>query len=460
MSFVSFAFLVFFAVVLLLQWAIPSRRARQLVLLAASYVFYGWWDWRFMGLMLFVTLSAWLTGLGLARRPGKKGLLRAGIAAPLAVLFCFKYANFFIDAFCLAFRIERTGALAIILPVGISFYTFQSLSYVIDVWRGRISVCRDLGKFALYIAFFPQLVAGPIVKAADFLPQLEEDRRPDGARVFHGLTQFLLGVVKKSVLADHLAVFADAVFGAVGAYSSATVGLAVLAYALQIYLDFSGYSDMALGAARCLGYDLPLNFDLPYLSRSVSEFWKRWHMSLSGWLQQYLYIPLGGNRRGRARTLINLLITMTLGGLWHGANFTFIVWGALHGLALCAHKLFSRRFPARDGLWRRVGATLLTDGFVCLLWVFFRAESLPHALLILRRLFAFAPGLSQLSPWLLAALAFLLTRALLLRRDGAKREAELLPRGTFFGTFAFTLLAGLALILMYTGASPFIYFQF
>ena len=465
MSFVSIAFFAFFAVVLLSQLAIPRTRGRHIALLIASYVFYGWWDWRFCGLMLLLTAVAYLAGLGLERRPKHRGILAAGVAVPLGVLFVFKYLNFFLDSFRAAFGLSG-GALNIILPVGISFYTFQSLSYTIDVYRGKLPACRDAVKFALYITFFPQLVAGPIVKATEFLPQLEEERRPTADRVFRGLTEFFFGMIKKAVLADNIAVFADAVFGAVGAYSSGTVALAVLAYAMQIYFDFSGYSDMAMGAARCLGYDLPVNFNLPYLSRNVTEFWRRWHISLSTWLQQYLYIPLGGNRRGTARTYVNLMLTMVLGGLWHGADWSFVLWGAAHGLALCAHKAWAARHPAGEGLPRRLGATLATALFAILMWVPFRAENLGHALRIYRRLFAFAPGVRDLSAWTLAGLAcmaaFLLVKLALHQRTGAPVDGAFpaLRRGSFLGTLALTLLAGFALALMYTGENPFIYFQF
>ena len=466
MNFVSLVFFRFFAVVLLSQLIVRGARPRQALLLAASYVFYGWWDWRFCGLMLFLTAVAYLAGLGMQKKPGSPWILAVGVAVPLLVLFAFKYMNFFVDTFCAAFGVRRAGALRIILPVGISFYTFQSLSYTIDVYRGRLKPCRDPLKFALYIAFFPQLVAGPIVKASEFLPQLDEDRGPTARRVFRGATELFYGMLKKAVLADQIAVFADSVFAAVGAYSSATVALAVVAYAMQIYFDFSGYSDMAAGAARCLGYDLPMNFNRPYIARNVSEFWKRWHISLSSWLQQYLYIPLGGNRRGRARTYLNLMITMALGGLWHGADLSFLLWGAMHGLALCAHKLWAERFPARPGRLRRLGATALTALFVGLMWIPFRAESLAHAGHILRRLFAFAPGLHNPSVWTLAGLAFLGLRALryaaLERRAGhaIDERAPMLAWGTFSGTLGLTLLIGFTLVLMYTGDSPFIYFQF
>ena len=465
MSFVSLAFFAFFALVLLSQIVLKGRRARHAALLVASYVFYGWWDWRFCGLMLFLTAVAYGSGLAMEKRPKNRGLLLLGVGVPLAVLFVFKYLNFFLDSFRAAFGLSG-GALSIILPVGISFYTFQSLSYTIDVYRGKLSASRDPLKFALYIAFFPQLVAGPIVKASEFLPQLDQDRGPTADRVFRGLTEFFHGMVKKAVLADNIAVFVDAVFASVGGYSASTVALSVVGYALQIYFDFSGYSDMATGAARCLGYDLPVNFNLPYLSRNVSEFWKRWHISLSSWLQRYLYIPLGGNRRGRARTYLNLFVTMVLGGLWHGADWSFVAWGGMHGLALCVHKAWAERFPAKGGAWRRAGATALTALFVGLMWVPFRAENLAHALRVYRQLFSAATGVAAVPVWVLVglgcAIAFVAVKVLESKRAGQPLDgsAFILRRGTFLGTLGLTLLIGFALVLMYTGENPFIYFQF
>lgn len=466
MSFVSLAFFVFFPIVLLAQLIIPSTRGRHISLLIASYVFYGWWDWRFCGLMLFLTAVAYLAGLGMERRPGSRAILAVAVAVPLAVLFVFKYLGFFLDSFQAAFGLSRVGALKIILPVGISFYTFQSLSYTIDVYRGKLPASHDPIRFALYIAFFPQLVAGPIVKASEFLPQLDEDRRPTADRVFRGVTEFFFGMFKKAVLADNIAVFADAVFDSVGAYSSASVALCVVGYAMQIYFDFSGYSDMATGAARCLGYDLPVNFNLPYLSRNVGEFWRRWHISLSTWLKQYLYIPLGGNRKGAARTFLNLFLTMLLGGLWHGAEWSFVAWGAAHGLALCAHRAYAARRPARGGALRDVGATLLTALFVTLMWVPFRATNLAHALLIYRRLFTWSTGVFAIPAWVVVGLAcmaaFQAIKRIECRRSGAALDGSfpVLRRGSFAGTLVLTLLIGFTLVLMYTGENPFIYFQF
>ena len=466
MNFVSIAFFVFFAVMLLSQLVVRNSRARQLILLAASYVFYGWWDWRFCFLMLALTAVAYFTALGVENKRDRR-IMALGVIVPLIVLFFFKYMNFFVDSFCAAFGISAPGALNIILPVGISFYTFQSLSYTIDAWRGNVKVSHDFPKFALYIAFFPQLVAGPIVKAAEFLPQLDEERRPDGKRIAVGMNIFFWGMLKKAVLADQLSPFVDSVFGTPGAYASWTVMLAVLAYAMQIYFDFSGYSDMAIGCAKCLGYDLAKNFDLPYISRNVSEFWKRWHISLSSWLQQYLYIPLGGNRKGQARTYVNLMLTMLLGGLWHGAGVNFIIWGGLHGAALCVHKLWRRlRGPASGNPALRYLSMLCTFVFVCLCWVPFRAADFETCRVIYAKLFSWSAGIEQAFTWALAVPVLTLIGTVycaLKHRDAngeVHGEMPVFRLSTFSGALAFTLLAGLCFILMYTGDNPFIYFQF
>ena len=466
MNFVSIAFFVFFAVVLGLQLVLRQSRLRQLTLLVASYIFYGWWDWRFCFLMLGLTAVAFFTALGLEKRPGDRRIVAAGVIVPLAVLFLFKYMNFFVDTFCAAFGLTAPGALNIILPVGISFYTFQSLSYTIDAWRGKVQISHDFTKFALYIAFFPQLVAGPIVKAADFLPQLDEERRPTGANIAVGLNIFFWGLLKKAVLADQLSPFVDAVFAAPNAYSSATVTLAVLAYAMQIYFDFSGYSDMAIGCAKCMGYDLAKNFDLPYISKNVSEFWKRWHISLSSWLMQYLYIPLGGNRKGRACTYVNLMLTMLLGGLWHGAGVNFIIWGGLHGAALCVHKIWHARRPEYRSRFTKAACVLCTFIFVCLCWVPFRAADFATSAAIYSRLFIWSGGVSQAFTWaiavpLLTGLATLWCARFHRDETGAIHgEMPIFNLRTYRGALAFTLLVGFCLILMYTGDNPFIYFQF
>ena len=386
---------------------------------------------------------------------------------PLVVLGVFKYFNFFVKSFTDLLGMENPGALAIILPVGISFYTFQSMSYTIDVMRGQIKSHSFLN-VALYVAFFPQLVAGPIVKASDFIPQLEKDHMLTKADFLEGIQIFSIGLFKKMVIADNLSVFVDDVFAKPMAFSSVSVILAVISYSIQIYCDFSGYSDMAIGVAKCLGYNFERNFNVPYISKNVSEFWKRWHISLSTWLQQYLYISLGGNRKGVARTYINLLLTMVLGGLWHGASYNFIIWGLLHGLALCVHKLWMKvKKPWKSNWFTTLVSMLGTYIFVCICWVFFRAENLSLALSVIGKMFIWTPGIVQIFSWTIFALTvMLLTHSVVLirqrKRDLPKAEGyyPLVNLSTIKGQTLFFIFLGLILCLAYANSNPFIYFQF
>ncbi len=480
MLFNSLTFLIFFTIVCFLSalTALPRFQAmprekrmhlRHILLLAASYVFYGWWNWKCCALMLLLTLVSHFCALHMGG-PRRRAMLVLGVVFPLLVLGVFKYFNFFLDSFCAVFGIARTGSLRILLPVGISFYTFQSLSYTIDTYRGRVGAEHDFVRTALYISFFPQLVAGPIVKAGEFLPQLREERNISLPNLSAGVQYFAFGLFKKIVLADNLSVFVDAVQRAPGAYSGGTLLLMAYAYAIQIYCDFSGYSDMAVGCARCLGYDLPRNFNLPYLSRNVTEFWKRWHISLSSWLQEYLYIPLGGNRKGRARTYLNLMLTMVIGGLWHGAAWNFVAWGALHGAALCVHKLFlawkKRRGIGEAGPLGTALSILLTFHVAVFCFVFFRADSIGKAWSILRAIFTLQSGIRFVSFWAVAALLLCalagLIAALHCRKRGLKLEGfyPCVDLGSVVGLAAFFFFVGLTLALGYTGQSPFIYFQF
>ena len=480
MQFNSLVFLVFFSLVCCLtaltntapfRSMAPAKRMRlrHVLLLLASYVFYGWWNWKCCFLMLALTLVSHVCSLHLAG-PRRKLVLAVGIAVPLLVLGIFKYFNFFVDSFCQLFGIAHPGTLRILLPVGISFYTFQSLSYTIDVSRGRMEAERDFVHTALYIAFFPQLVAGPIVKAGDFIPQLHEERTISLPNLEKGVQIFAFGLFKKMVLADNLSVFVDAVHQAPAAYSGLTLLLCAYAYAIQIYCDFSGYSDMAVGCARILGYELPRNFNLPYLSKNVTELWKRWHISLSAWLQEYLYISLGGNRRGRARTYLNLMLTMLIGGLWHGANWTFVVWGGLHGAALCLHKLFLRarraRGKERSSPLGTALSVLLTFHWTAFCFVFFRASSVRTALAMLAGIFTWRPGVTHIAFWAVAALLLtaLAEAAACLRsqKNGTAPEGyyPLFDLGSVRGLTVFFCFVGLTLVLGYTGQSPFIYFQF
>jgi alginate O-acetyltransferase complex protein AlgI len=389
--------LLFFPGVLLAVWLLRRRvGARNAFLLAASYYFYGWWDWRFLGLILLTTALDWSVGLLLepgprspawARRLGarRRLLLAASLVANLGVLGFFKYFDFFAAGAAALLRSVGLSVsapeLGIVLPVGISFYTFQSMSYTIDVYRKRLSAERDPLRFALYIAFFPQLVAGPIERATNLLPQISTPRPMDLDRLTQGLGLMGLGLLKKVVLADNLARPVEAVFSAAEP-SGGAVLLGAYAFALQIYLDFSAYSDIARGAARAMGFELMVNFDRPYLAASPREFWRRWHISLSTWLRDYLYIPLGGNRKGELRSRLNLMLTMLLGGLWHGAGLMFVLWGAWHGLLLWLERavgpalapLGALRAACARGLWRGV-RVLTTFHLICFGWLMFRAQS-------------------------------------------------------------------------------------
>jgi D-alanyl-lipoteichoic acid acyltransferase DltB (MBOAT superfamily) len=374
-------------------------RAQNLFLLLASLVFYGWWDWRFLGLLVLSSAVDYIAALYLDRRRAgtgeyalsprtRKRLLAASMIANLGILAFFKYFNFFEEnlveslSWLLGYPVDSTG-LEIVLPVGISFFTFQSMSYTIDVYRGELRATRHWIEYGTFVAFFPQLVAGPIVRARDYLPQIEKRRRFDARRFNEGGYLILWGMFKKVVIADNLAPVVDKVFAADPAsLGGATVVLATYAFAFQIYCDFSGYTDIARGCAKLMGFEFHLNFNLPYAARTPSEFWKRWHISLSTWLRDYLYIPLGGNRARSARVYVNLMVTMVLGGLWHGASWTFVVWGFYQGALLVIWRFATPRLAAIPALARlhelrvvRFVEWAVFFHLVCLGWLIFRAQS-------------------------------------------------------------------------------------
>jgi alginate O-acetyltransferase complex protein AlgI len=389
-AFTGYAFvLFFFGFVLPARWLLPARWT-QWVLLVASVVFYLTWGWKLA--ILLAALTAFTYGAGVllrTRKTNRKAILAVSIVVLLGTLATFKYAAFF--AGFMGVKVEQLP-----LPLGISFYVFEMISYVVDVYRGDPGA-RSLPEFALYVSYFPHLIAGPIVRASELLPQLREKKTFDSARVSEGMFVMLTGFVKKMVIADNLAVFADAVFKKPESYNSIELAVGVLAYTGQIFCDFSGYTDIARGGSTMLGFDLPENFDYPYLSRSITEFWRRWHMTLSRWLRDYLYIPLGGNRGGELATYRNLFLTMTLGGLWHGARVTFVIWGAYHGVLLAIHKLYggASRSPrwkkAREHLAYKIVATVGTLVLVMIGWVFFRAQTFADAMAVLKRIYTARP---------------------------------------------------------------------
>lgn len=394
MIFNSFAFLIFISVFIPVFYIIKGKLRLWFVLLA-SYFFYGWWDWRFLGLIAFSTILDFYLGLLIERAHDKHKrlhLLLISLITNLSVLGFFKYFNFFSNSFhdlIILFGLSsHSYILNIILPVGISFYTFQSLSYTIDVYNKKIKAEPSLLKFAGYIAFFPQLVAGPIIRASDFLPQLyDNNRRAKAENIFGGLDLVVVGFLKKIVIADSLAPIVDGAFAAPSDFSSLHLLICIILYSFQIYCDFSGYSDIAIGLAKMLGYEFPKNFNIPYIASSFSDFWNRWHISLSSWLKDYLYIPLGGNKKGKFNTYKNLMITMLLGGLWHGANWTFLFWGFLHGAYLIFQRLFSSltykldllKGPSFNTFIFRPLSILFVYMGVCFAWIFFRSPDFETA---------------------------------------------------------------------------------
>jgi alginate O-acetyltransferase complex protein AlgI len=460
-------FLGFFCVFFVVYWVLPERRLRLFWLLAASVYFYMSWNPWLISLILFSASVDYLAALLMERieRPWKRRLLLlTSISTNLGLLAFFKYVNFFLAS---AYTLEGwLGAepsrrfIDVVLPLGISFYTFETISYIVDVYKGRARAVRNPLEYAVFILFFPHLVAGPIVRPRDFLPQLRRFHYFNWDRLQIGLQFFLMGLFKKAVLADNLPWIVDPVFASPAAYGSAATWSAVLAYSAQIYLDFSGYSDMAVGLAHMLGYRLPANFKMPYLAANITDFWRRWHISLSSWLRDYLFIPLGGSRGTGGQTCRNLLVTMLLGGLWHGANWTFVAWGAWHGILLIGHKLLPR-WKWRSAVAFRPLAVLGTLLAVCVGWVFFRAQTFPDAGTILQHMFWPTDGgvLTKPQLWSVAVvLGVLVLGHLAGSLADLKASERRLPTFVVAGSLAALLL--LVLLFSPEDGKSFIYFQF
>jgi len=462
MLFTELRFIAFFALVFCVHWAVRSHRFRKSWLLLASYAFYAVWNWKFLSLILFSTALDFLVGIALSRTEGRRGrrlLLAASLVGNLGVLAIFKYLNFFIEsAVDLAhlFGFEASHrTLAIVLPVGISFYTFQTLSYTIDVYRKRMPETRSLLDFALFVGFFPQLVAGPIVRASSFLPQLVEPRSFPRAEVRTWLTLFLVGFFKKACVSDNVALVVDDVFADPNTFATGARWLAGALYAVQIYCDFSGYTDMALATAGLLGYRLTVNFEFPYLRSSITEFWRAWHISLSTWFRDYLYVPLGGNRNGPFRTYRNLFVVFLLCGLWHGESWNFVVWGLYHGAFLVLERLWLGGALARCP---KALAVLWTFAVVVVGWIFFRSADLSTAAAYLRGMFVPTGGEAVASSGIwLALLGGLALLHLATRRVGL----DGLPRTpSWLYAIGYGIAVALVLPWVATDYQPFIYFQF
>lgn len=389
MLFNSLEFAIFLPLVFLLYWFVFDYAMKRyhhqlfwqnLFVVIVSYVFYGWWDWRFLILIAFTSFCSWGSGLLLNKSPKPKLWLTLNIVINLLILGIFKYFNFFVGSFCDLFGLTNTIAIKVILPVGISFYTFQALSYSIDVYRKKIEPTKDVVAFFAYVSFFPQLVAGPIERATNLLPQFEKKRVFDYAEAVDGMRRILWGLFKKIVVADNCATYVDQVWANYQNECGSTLALAAILFAFQIYGDFSGYSDIAIGSAKLFGIRLRDNFITPYFSRNVAEFWKRWHISLNTWFVDYVYIPLGGSREGRWKTIRNTFVIFLLSGLWHGANWTYVTWGLYHALLFVPLILLGRT-KAYIGVatWKQIPQILLTFALVTLGWIIFRAPSIADA---------------------------------------------------------------------------------
>ncbi|MCM1065951.1 MAG: MBOAT family protein [Muribaculaceae bacterium] len=421
------------------------------LLLAATSLF----DW---------LLSRYMAAPGRSRR-ARRLCVAASLTASLGILAYFKYANFFLWNFS-AMVGSNFAPLDLVLPVGISFYTFQSISYIVDVYKGRVEPTRTWLEYAFFLSFFPALVAGPIVRADYFLPQIRAMRRATHSELYTGLWLIIAGVIKKAVIADYIAMYNDLIFDAPGAYSGFETLMGIIGYTMQIYCDFSGYSDMAIGIAMIMGFRLAKNFDFPYKARNLTDFWHRWHISLSSWLRDYVYIPLGGNRRGKARTYVNNFATMLIGGLWHGAAWKFVFWGAMHGAGLAVHKATGKhlaRIP--DTLPVRVLSWALTMAFVAVLWVFFRADSWESALAILGAVgrdfsLSYIPAFaSARMVWLIMMLAIVLSHAMPTAFwDKVARAFVRAPWAVKL--LVFVVAVQLVLEFRSADVTPFIYFQF
>jgi alginate O-acetyltransferase complex protein AlgI len=480
MLFNSGSFFCFLILVLPTYWLSPSNFLRKLLLVGVSLVFYAWWDWRFLGLLSFVILSVFF-GARLVLRERRKGNRRRALfylwcclGIELAVLGFFKYFNFFEANLLLALQSLGVHAAAssltfrVLLPIGISFYTFHAITLAVDTFRGTVDREVSLLDVALYIAFFPQLVAGPIVRATVFLPQLAAKRTFNGEDLFVALQSVGLGFLYKVVFADAIAPFVDSVFKAPVQFSWVYLAAGSLGFYCQIYFDFNGYSLIAIGVSRLFGYRLPDNFNFPYSATSLTNFWHRWHISLSTWLRDYLYIPLGGNRVPLLKQLRNLMCTMLLGGLWHGASWNFVLWGGLHGAVLCAEKLIHggrstqerRDFSISTSL---VAGWVITQIVVFLLWIPFRAANFQDTLAFITGMFSLRSGQfpveqqAGMIPWLLLVLPIVcdtfVVRSLRVWREKPALNPEI--------AFAILILAVLCVVMLAkTGLRPFIYFQF
>ena len=480
MLFNSWEFWAFFPIIYFLYLVIPSLRIQNLLLLAASYYFYAAWDWRFLSLIVISTVVDYICGQGIINAKshwGRRAYLITSLTFNLGFLGFFKYYDFFVEnmeELLVAIGFTPSNLwLNIVLPVGISFYTFQTMSYTIDIYRGNLRPTRNFLNFALFVSFFPQLVAGPIERAKHFLPQIERPRKLNSEQLSQGAWLIFWGLFKKIAVADNLAPIVDSIYANSMNATSAEVYLGTLAFAFQIYCDFSGYSDVARGLAKLMGFDLMLNFNQPYFALSPSDFWRRWHISLSTWLRDYLYIPLGGNRRGARRTYINLAITMFLGGLWHGASWNFIWWGVFHGLILMLYNRASDDENQPKSGFQVFHKRFIMFQLTLLGWLLFRStgfqatdgiQTLTSFDQINQLLFSFTNGIGidRTSLDLLCNILFFASPLLVMDYFEYKTNDHffLQKQPLLLRSFCYALLTLFWIIYGRQGGNEFIYFQF
>ena len=472
MWFNSWEFAIYLPVVLLTYYAL-NHRAQNIWLIIASYVFYGFWDWRFLALIAFSTLIDFFAAQQISdskTKTRKKAFLLLSLSVNLGALATFKYFNFFVDSFIefgALFGLNfDTPVMRLLPPIGISFYTFQTLAYSIDVYRGKMEPSRKITDFALYVCYFPQLVAGPIERAQRLLPQIAKKRNVSQAMITSGCFLILVGLFKKIVIADNAGIHADKIFSDPSGATSLQLWAGMILFSIQIYGDFSGYSNIARGVSRLFGIELIENFQTPYFSRNITEFWRRWHISLSSWLKDYLYIPLGGNRHGKYKTYRNLMLTMIIGGLWHGAAWTFVVWGSLHGLYLAVHKLWvnsnlsqwchNKSIVPHWVSWSL--GVILTFHLVAFTWIFFRADSFQLAWLYITNMLSFQ-GAIRLRDVFVPALLILALLPIEIIQYRKTDIFSFLKLPFIVRTVAYSGMI-FALIIWSGNDVPFIYFQF
>ena len=483
MLFNSLDFAIFLPIVFLLYWFVVQKnlKLQNALIVVASYVFYGWWDWRFLSLIIFSTVVDYLIGQKLRteeKQSKRKVLLWTSIIVNLGFLGFFKYYNFFLENFVDVFSLFgmqiNANSLNIILPVGISFYTFQTLSYTIDVYRKKLEPTKDFMAFSAFVCFFPQLVAGPIERATNLLPQFYKKRTFEYHKAVDGMRQILWGLFKKLVIADNCANFANQIFNNSADMNGSTLVLGAIFFTFQIYADFSGYSDIAIGTSRLFGFDLKQNFATPYFSRDIAEFWRRWHISLSTWFRDYLYIPLGGSRGGTWMKVRNTFAIFLVSGFWHGANWTFIIWGALNAIYFLPLLLTNNNrknlgvvaegklFPS----FRELFAMLTTFMLTVFAWIFFRSEDLNHAFSYIGGIFSknilsipsFEGRMDALITMVLISIFLLIEW---LGRNGKYGiEQTLISNNIYIRVFIYFLLVNMILLYTKNGSQAFIYFQF